>query len=653
MLLIASPLQILAPASAQEATATPTNNNEAVSIPPPPEYIYNEQTGLWENGIYAWDPVTQTTKPLLKNTYSYNPETEHWDTEGWVYDPATGAYSERTVKTTPTPAPEIGSQAESQSSQLSPTVKDASPLQAQSSSRSGENASDSLPTAGSFYDGFYDADISINVSSSAVSGNAQVANNTLAGDATSGAAIAQASILNMVNSQWGGGQAPPVYTITMQGGHVGDILLDPTAQVAVNSPTNPSGSLAVTNTESVSLDNDVVVHAQSGNATIAGNTSAGSATTGDALALVTIVNLINSSVSAGESFIGILNILGDFEGDVLLPEHLQKELARTYAPHTEMTLDPAMQQALIDNNTNVTTSTAVNANATSGDANVTGNTIGGSSATGDAQTTVTVYNITGQQILSENAMLVFVNVLGEWVGLITNAPQGARSALLSCCDDSNVGSGSATDSITNTSDYTITNTVAVSAVSGDARVEGNTVGGDATSGSAYAAANIVNLANTSISLSGWYTVLFINIFGSWNGSFGIDTIYGGYSTQSNTGGESTGTPVPTIEPMLSLNSTGSATQQSQSAKLSLTPPGSSRAVRATSNSSESVPTQDDEQNVAGISTETQISTPEASEQRVASSARNTFPTVYVGLGIGVLAMVVVLRRFFRVVSTQV
>jgi hypothetical protein len=58
------------------------------------------------------------------------------------------------------------------------------------------------------------------------------------------------------------------------------------------------------------------------------------------------------------------------------------------------------------------------------------NTQADSAKTGDATSNLTLLNLTGHNVIAENAVLVFVNVFGKWVGLIMDAPQGATSAVL-------------------------------------------------------------------------------------------------------------------------------------------------------------------------------------------------------------------------------
>src|SRR6185369_250889 len=130
--------------------------------------------------------------------------------------------------------------------------------------------------------------------------------------------------------------------------------------------------------------------------------------------------------------------------------------------------------------------------------------------------------------------LVFVNVLGKWVGMIMNAPQGSTAAELGdgisqTGPNYNISTAlNTTDNstLTNTANLGITNDLNVHARSGDASVTGNTSGGNAQTGDAQTAVNVLNMLGNNLSLSDWFGVLFINVFGAWNGSFGVNTTAG-------------------------------------------------------------------------------------------------------------------------------
>ncbi len=60
-------------------------------------YTLNPETGLWENDVYTWDPVTKQTKPKQAPEYSYNPSSGMWDTTEWYYSPEQGKYVANTI----------------------------------------------------------------------------------------------------------------------------------------------------------------------------------------------------------------------------------------------------------------------------------------------------------------------------------------------------------------------------------------------------------------------------------------------------------------------------------------------------------------------------------------------------------------------------
>src|SRR5690606_5917391 len=181
----------------------------------------------------------------------------------------------------------------------------------------------------------------------------------------------------------------------------------------------------------------------------------------------------------------------------------------------------------IDNSTSITNN--VNLNAESGDATVDSNTQAGNATTGDALTNLTILNLTNHQVVGSNALLVFVNVLGEWIGLILDAPEGATAAAIGggVSEQTDLmAKNDVTLDINVDSEHAITNNINLNSNSRDAIVTNNNVVGNATTGDATASANIANIVNSGVSLSNWFGVLFVNVFGSWFGSFGVDTLAG-------------------------------------------------------------------------------------------------------------------------------
>jgi hypothetical protein len=459
-------------------------------------FHYNSETGMWENDYYIWNPVTKQT--TLKNqAYTYDPETARWSTDSWRYDAPTQKYQK-----VETPAP-------------APTTSDV----CGSCAGSGAYASSEFNSATAVA-------MANGLTSTAVSGDSTLAFNTLGGNAVSGDATIMSNTLNLLQSSMSPGG---VYVTNINNATPGDVMLDP-AMLAMLQPasgTNGWDSSKINVQSDAQINNDIALNAGTGNATVIANTSAGDATSGDANAVANVMNLANSNVNASGAFVGVINV-HNLEGDILLPPDLMEKVLASNAPTVTLDTSTMENGELIANMlNNQSISNNVSTSAASGNATLAANTGAGNATTGDASTNVTVLNLTGHEVIGSNALLVFINVLGKWTGVILDAPQGATAAALTD------GSATATacalcgnttlNSSTNTG---INNDISVNAESGDATVAKNTSAGDATSGDASASVNLLNMVNSSLSLSNWFGILFINVFGTWNGSFGVDTPWG-------------------------------------------------------------------------------------------------------------------------------
>jgi hypothetical protein len=537
------------PQSTPTTTETPPVPSETETTAPTPgpqeptgadnnTYTLNPDTGLYENDKYTWDPVTKQTKPKTPPTYSYNPDTGRWDTTEYVYDAPSGKYVPNVTSTdtppegatiTDNPTTTLDDGLASNSTPLSESLVQSAASALNSSSDSSNNTINANSTGNGLFDLFYNAAISNNLSSTAQSGDAIVEMNTLAGDAISGSATAMANIINMLQSSWNmAADAFTTFVGNLMGNMVGDLFLDPGSVGNVNASSDVSAK--INTTENTAIDNNISLEAVSGNATVTKNTTAGDAQTGDATAIANLVNAINSSIAAQQSFMGVLNIFGNLNGDILLPQNLIDTLLAANAVGSLDTSQISNSSEILGNfNNNQTINNNINSSAVSGNSIVDHNTTAGNATTGDASTNVTVLNLTGRQVIGKDALLVFVNVLGKWTGIIVNAPTGSTSAALG----SNITQNSSLE-VTAEGNQVINNNIDVSARSGDASVTDNTTAGSATSGNARTAVNLLNINNSNFSLSDWFGVLFINVFGTWTGSFGVDTEAGTITLPTNT-----------------------------------------------------------------------------------------------------------------------
>jgi hypothetical protein len=491
------------------ATTEPTPTPEPAATTPPAQgpsepngagsntYVENPETGIWENDQYIWDPVTKKTTPKTTQEYSYNPTTGMWDTTQYVYDAPSGSY-----------VPNVVSAAQPPEGSLT-TSGPNSPITANSTS-----GNDSI------YNNFYNAAISNKLNSQSTTGDTLANGNTTVGNLLSGNASSMANIINLLQSSasFANGGNLTTFSKDIQGNVIGDLLINPNELAKLGTVSSaPASKLTINNQSSGAINNDVNLHATSGDASADSNTTVGNIKTGNADAVANVVNVINGAIAANQSFLGAINIYGSLDGDILLPPgFIDSLLASNNTPSGNTTVNSTTTQGI--NN-------AITSNASTGSATAGSNTSTGNIGTGNAANNVTILNLTGSNVVAANNLLVFVNVLGKWYGVIMNAPNSATAASIAGGVTSHTN-GSTDTTVNNNTDSQINNNITVGAKTGDASATNNTKVGSVQSGNATTSVNLANLINSNLSLSDWFGVLFINVFGSWNGSFGVDTIAG-------------------------------------------------------------------------------------------------------------------------------
>ena len=504
--------------------------------------------GKWVNTYYAYDPITAQRTALYSPDYSFDCVSGKWSMTEWYYSPGQGTFM--SARVTPAIAPNLSTgcpvatatspatTAAGGSGAASPSGSSISNTGPNSNNGTNNNVNLNGSTSNTTTLGMNN-----NIYSSALSGQTFVIGNTTGGSATSGDAQSIVNLANLLQSTSNVfGPDTATFIANINGDVNGDFMFDPSALIAntgPNSSNTANNNLQINtnnaNTTNAQINNTLDVGAASGDATVANNTTGGDATSGDAHAVANLMNIINSVVSSGKSFVGVVNINGNLNGDILLPQGLIDQLISSSGPTSTNNVNTNVtDNSKTTNTTNAGIANNINSTAETGDASVSGNTTGGSATSGQAGTNVTLLNLTGSNVVGKNNLLVFVNVLGHWVGLIVNAPTGSTAASLgggitsSGPNSQNGVNTNITDNsnTTNTANLGITNNLNIHAQSGDASVTGNTTGGNATSGDANTAVNILNIAGSNLNLSDWFGVLFINVFGNWTGSFGVNTSAG-------------------------------------------------------------------------------------------------------------------------------
>ncbi len=471
-------------------------------------FTFNASTCLWENAYYTWSPVTKAYTSISGNEYIYNPTNGQWDL---VVPPPPPA---------PTPAATINEAPAADTSSASTNPGEGSTSQT-TANTGGATVLDTTNTS----------TLTNNTNLDSLSGNTTQTGNTITGSAATGNSSGAATVLNLLQSSFSqNGSVPLTFTANIDGDVVGDLVVDPgkiPPPLTVTGTTPSDLQVHVENDNTI--NNNIVVNAASGDATTADNTKSGDTTTGNAAAMANVINVINTAITSGQSFIGTININGNLDGDILLPPGMLDQLFASNAPRVTVDAGAIGSSSLVANiNDTTNINNNVSATAASGSATLDQNTKAGSATSGDASTNVTIFNLTGKQVVGKNALLVFVNVMGSWVGLIMDAPAGTTAAALGGDLSQDVaivplGGNTTIDSETTN---TINNNIMVNAKSGDATAKRNTITGDVKSGDAVAGVNLLNIANSGFSFSDWFGVLFINVFGTWKGSFGVNTSAG-------------------------------------------------------------------------------------------------------------------------------
>lgn len=509
-------------------------------------FTYNQCTGLWVSQYYTYNPATRQYSYNLPLTYTCDTSTWTWQTTQYEYIASHADYEPQIITTSNPPAGSYSGSCQAPAPQ--PSLA-ATPV-------STNNSGDSTATVGSSnadnLDDSNSVELNNGLTSTATSGHVTVQQDTQAGDATSGDANASATIINSVNTTNGGQLVN--FTKNINGNVTGDIIIDPNQLQPADTSLNNTNDVTINTKNSGTINNNLQLNAVSGDVNASQNTEVGNATSGNAAAMADVVNMLNTYVGAGQSFIGTINIYGNLHGNILMPPEFLTSLQNSGAPHTTVSIG-TNNTADINNQEATNITNQIESQAKSGSVTMSANTESGNAASGSATTNVEVYNLTGDKIIGANSLLVFVNVMGRWVGLIVGAPAGASSA--------NYGNYTATAdndfTLGNDTKNTINNNISVSATSGNVASTQNTKAGNATSGDATTAVSLANFSNDSINLTGWFGILFINVFGGWYGNFGAipatTNTTSGTDSQPNTAQP----PVFKFVPLASSNSSTNKT----------------------------------------------------------------------------------------------
>ena len=341
-------------------------------------------------------------------------------------------------------------------------------------------------------------------------------------DASSDSTIVNVANTNVVSDNY-------VETVTnITGNNSDDINLLEQFQALLQkgvSVDDATKTLNITNDNVAKLENEAVALANTGTNTIntiPDTTPAASPTTpapasiatGDASAAANIVNVVNQNLVGNSWLFAIINVLGVWSGNLILPG---QDLLTTPATDSSTTYNVTdNNQATVDNSATSVATTGNNSTITNGSA---------TAVTGDANSSSNVQTVANTNITKNNWFFLMINNMGNWTGEVlgwdsaTGSDQTLYSYDFGSSPDGFVDPNTETVNVTNNNNASISNTADAEANTGNNSIS-NTVSGlssTITTGAANAKANIFNLINTNIVGNNWMFAI-VNIMGSWKGN---------------------------------------------------------------------------------------------------------------------------------------
>ena len=274
----------------------------------------------------------------------------------------------------------------------------------------------------------------------------------------------------------------------------------------------------ISNNNTATLENNVSVYASTGSNEIE-NSSQADINTGDAVAVANVNNIVNTNIVGSNFFFGIINIIGDYTGNLILPR--QELFSSNTQEGSSLTVNN-QNSAAVDNNVVSASNTGQNLTTQSGQSTI---------ISGDATAIANSTTVANLNLWFNNWFWFNINNLGGWSGFTygwtdpeaqeevevgvntfqVEGGAGTTGTALSGSEDSQ-----AVSAISNINNAEIINNIQVTADTGNNQV--NSIGGAAiNTGSAWSYANLFNLINTNIVGSNWFMGM-VNVLGSWTGS---------------------------------------------------------------------------------------------------------------------------------------
>jgi uncharacterized repeat protein (TIGR01451 family) len=347
-----------------------------------------------------------------------------------------------------------------------------------------------------------------------------------------GDALAMANLLNFLNANFTGSDFEILLANYLEGGQGNIDLNQLWKEIAEKEGEGlriieKDGQFFLVFTENqAELINEVNVTAVSGNNQANENQAGAVIGTGEAIALANVVNFVNLNVVGSEFFLVVINILGDYLGDLVLPR------PERFLESGAGGGSGDQGAVILENQNSAEINDSVGTEADSGNNQTNGNGDQSLIKTGDAESAANLQIWANKNIVMSDWFFFLVNHLGSWVGKIFGwgspeaqadaSPGNSTSFEVWSDQDSQTGSDAPDNhpSLTmvgNQNQASVKNDIQVSAVSGQNQANENQGGAAITTGKAMALANLLDFINLNIFGSRWFLGV-VNILGNWSGN---------------------------------------------------------------------------------------------------------------------------------------
>ena len=335
----------------------------------------------------------------------------------------------------------------------------------------------------------------------------------------SGDAVAQATTVNEINTNIYTDNGQEVVK-NIEGDYTEDVnLLETFDSILENSKNlyseNESAfeKVNIVNVNSASeISNTTVAIANSGNNEINGTQNDASITTGNANAVSSAVNLINTNIVGNNWLFAIVNVFGNWTGDLIVPgEGLLNTPAGKMIFEKVKNINHASS---VENFVNASSNTGNNSeNSTSGSAII---------DSGNATASSSSANLVNTNITKNNWFFLLINNAGNWMGRVINwnSDSGEQNTVyeydFGTLEEKNYSKEKIVDVYNENKAANVSNYVSAVSDTGNNTIEGSENASIKT-GDANAIASAFNFVNTNIVGNNWLFAV-VNNAGNWVGN---------------------------------------------------------------------------------------------------------------------------------------